>query len=860
MARKVNKRKRQELEPKDNRPTWLRVIGRIWIILWSALKVALGVAGTALLVVAATGVVFACMMGSYLQDDVIPDANFDPDAYDMSQTSFIYYQDKATGEIRQLQQIYTSEDRVVATYDEIPEDMVNAAIAIEDRRFREHQGVDWFRTVRACITMFLGGDSSFGGSSITQQLIKNVTQENDVTVRRKVMEIFRALQFEKRYSKEEIMTMYLNRIYLGEGCYGVKSAARVYFGKDISQLTTAECASIIGITNNPSMYDPYISMKNNRKRQLTILNEMLEQEMITQEEYDEAVAQKMVFKNSSGQEQEYTCPNCGYIGTEADYDYSESSEVYTCPVCGGEMPDVEKPQPGYSWFVDLVLEDVVRDLSAKTGFSEKACYEMIKTGGYHIYSTIDMSVQNELDKIYQNLDEIPKTKSIQQLQSAMVIVDNTTGDVVAVAGGVGEKTGYRDWSRASTSKLQTGSSMKPLSVYAPALEVGAITPATVIMDGPLYFQDNGSGWPQNDSRTYSGPTTVLRGVTSSLNAVAVNVLEKIGTEYSFDFAKDKFRLSTLVDSVTINEQEKSDIGYAPLGMGALTYGATVRDMTSAYATFANDGVWREGRSYTIVYDGEGNVVLDNRQESEQILSHKSNTYMSYMLQRAVEGGTGTPAQISGMAVAGKTGTTSDNKDRWFAGYTGYYTAVVWCGYDNPEQVILTEDWRNPAAVLWRKVMSSLHEGKENKSLYNLSDFDAGVSVCLDSGKIATEACSLDVRSEDSKRVMYVPLFSEDYPTNGGRCDKHVMVEYCTGGKAIANEYCSKFPDNEVTKSSQVKFTKEELEYFEKAKIKIPEECIYQEDDKKKVCTVHTKEAYEALTKPTEPTVPTDPRP
>ncbi len=300
------------------------------------------------------------------------------------------------------------------------------------------------------------------------------------------------------------------------------------------------------------------------------------------------------------------------------------------------------------------------------------------------------------------------------------------------------------------STLQPGSAIKPISVYGPAMEAGAVSPATVLFDGPLY-----DSYPQNYDRRYTGNVSVLTGVSDSMNTIASRVVEKIGTDYSFEFAKNKFGLSDLISSETINGSEKTDIALAPMAMGALTYGVTVRDLTTAYATYTNHGVWRESRTYSIVYDSDGNVVLDNTQQTRQILSEKTVDYMNYMLWYAVNYGTASPARISGMSVAGKTGTTSDDNDRWFAGYTPYYTAVVWCGYDQPETIYLTNNYTNPSARLWHAVMEPLHEGLEDRDLFNWSNL-VGVTICTESGKLATDACRADPGAAAPKPSTSIP--------------------------------------------------------------------------------------------------------
>ncbi|MGM9640033.1 MAG: transglycosylase domain-containing protein [Faecousia sp.] len=815
-------------------PLWMRMVKGVFTVGFTAVKLALGAVLIALSVVLITGVVFACYLGDYLQEDVIPNADYTLENIDLDQTSFIYYVDQ-NNKVVELQQIYTSIDRVWVPYDEIPQDLVHAAVAIEDKRFFQHQGVDWVTTVKACANMFLGSRSTFGGSTITQQLIKNLTDEDDVTVRRKVQEIFRALRFEEHYDKEVVMEWYLNTIYLGENCYGVQTAARTYFGKDVKDLTAAECASLISITNNPSLYDPYISMERNRDRQVVVLEQMHEQGYLDDRQYQEALEQKMVFTSVSADAELYTCENCGLTSIRDSFEYNDTDQTYQCPTCSAYVDIPEEEVDYYSYFEDTVIRDVCADMMEKYGYDEKVCMQMIKTGGFHIYTTIDMEVQKLVDQVYQNMDNIPTVDSMQQPQSAIVVMDNATGDIVAMAGGVGKKESFLGWNRA-TEPLQPGSSIKPVSVYSPAMELGVINPATLIFDGPLYDQ-----YPQNYDRVYSGNTIVQDGVSQSMNTVACKVVDSIGVEYSFDFAKNKFGLSTLIEDEVINGDNKTDIALAPLAMGAPTFGVTVRDLTTAYGTFTNNGVWREARTYLKVLDSEGNVVLDNTQETRQILSKKTVDYMNSMLCYAVSNGTSYYARIPGMTVAGKTGTTSGDRDRWFAGYTPYYTAVVWFGFDQPESIYLTGNYVNPAARLWKAVMEPLHENLEDRDLFDYSAMRT-VEICTESGLRATDACRADVR--DASCVMSVRLYPEDIPTKD--CDVHVMMEYCEAGKALANEYCAKITGNTVIQKGLVKLTEEMVKLYEEAQIDTTS-FAFKEDGE--TCKVHTKEMYDKQEKP-----------
>ena len=831
MANEKNKRRRNKKPRQEWNPHWLlKLLYTVGSAAMSLLRIAIGAAATVLLIVLVCGVVFVGTLGDYLQEDILTEANdWSMEDYDMEATSFIYHVDN-NGDIQLLQQIFTTTDRQWASLEEIPEDLVNAAVAIEDKRFYEHQGVDWITTIKACVNLFFGSGDA-GGSTITQQLIKNVTEENSVTVQRKVMEIFRAIMFEKEYDKDLIMEYYLNEIYLGRGCWGVKSAAAEYFGKELQSLTTAECAALISITNNPSLFNPYSESVytykgeerngagRNRYRQMNVLNEMLSQGYLSQEEYDAAVAQEMVFKDTIADEDRWTvCPNtnCGYQGIRSTY--SQDGGKFYCPQCGTETSvQSDASQNVYSWFVDAVIIDVASTLAEQDGRvwdelgKETRDYylERIKKGGYHIYTTLDMDVQAAVDKVYGDLSQIPRTNSNQQLQSAIVVIDNDTGDCVAIAGGVGEKTVFFDYNRATQAKLQTGSAQKPISVYAPAFELGVISPATVLKDLPVMY-DGGDGWPNNDSRKYNYARSVYQGIVSSINTISVRTLDLSGWEYAYTFAKYNFGQNYLTESLPTDDgRSLSDVGRAPLALGALTVGSTVREMSAAYSTFANNGVYREARTFTKVYNSQGELVIDNEQESRKILSEKTVNYMNYCLYNAANNGTGGAAIFGGQVIAGKTGTTSSQRDRWFCGYTSHYTAAVWCGYDTPEKIVVNNS--NPAAVLWKKVMQPIHNGLPSQGLYNGNAMRT-VSICLDSGLIATAACSNDARGLD--RVVSPMVYPEDIPS--ATCNKHVTVEYCVTGGGVATEYCSMFPDVELEARSLVKLNRNEIQEIKSA--------------------------------------------
>ena len=837
MKEKDNK---EEIVRQDWKPHWsIGLLHKIWKFVFGAAKIVLGAAATVLLIVVVCGFVLVGILGDYLEEEILPSASLVLENYNMDEPSYVYFVN-ADGNIEELQRVHASTKWKNAEYEEIPEHLINAAVAIEDKRFYEHQGVDWITTIKAFGNMFLG-DETVGGSSITQQLIKNRTKDDSVTVQRKVLEFFRATIVEKNYDKDTIMELYMNSIYLGQGCRGVKSAAETYFGKELRMLSLAECASLISITNNPSLFDPYSKnefvydgvvmngMQRNKHRQKLVLMEMLNQGYITKDEYEVALAQELVLKNGVPEAEKWmecTRETCDYGGLTKTFSKTSGGSAYVCPSCAMVMPIAESnSQVVYTYFVDTVLEDVAKALAERDGISEwnddifQNYMELISRSGYRIYSTFDEDVQQDVDNIYQNLHQIPSPSSSRQLQSAIVIIDNDTGDIVAMAGGVGKDKEHFGYNRATNAKLQPGSSIKPLSVYAPGFQQGTLSPATVIKDLPL--STSGGAWPKNDTRTYNYSYVIYDGITKSVNAVAANTLVKIGEQYGFDFLSESFGVDTM--------NPDKDVSVAALAIGAPYTGVTVRAMANAYATFPNDGIYREARTFTKVYDSNGNLVLDNTQFSEQILSKKTVDYMNYCLVAGTASGTGHEANLAGsygITTGGKTGTSGSNKDRWYCGFTGYYTAAVWCGFDQPE-TIYTTNCNNPSAVLFKRVMGPLHKGLENKALYD-SGAMRGVSVCLDSGLLATEACKSDVRGES--RVRSALVYPGDGP--GKSCNKHVQMDYCSGG-GVATEFCQHFAEVDTTvkieKKSLVKLTQKEMNEIKSAMHANLQAMFYQDN-------------------------------
>lgn len=630
----------------------------------------LGIIGTILLIGVVTGLIFVCIFAFYVKTCITPSLDLDLNDFTLNQSSIIYYQD-SNGDYQKLTTVKSSENRIWVDGDQIPQHMKDALVAIEDKRFYTHKGVDWFRTAHAALNMFTGG-STFGGSTITQQLIKNLTQQDDITVQRKLLEIFQALDLEKNYDKDEILEYYLNAVYFGEGCYGVQTAAQTYFGKDAKDLSVAESAAIVGITNLPTYYDPFYSVENNKERQENVLREMYKQGYLNKSEYEAAKSEELEF------------------------------------VRGENSPDTFNV---YSYYEEVVLSDVIGDLAEAKGISRNAASQLVHNAGYEIYACIDKDIQAKVDAIYTDPEQLPKSYSgtKSQLQSAIVIIDQTTGEIKALSGGTGEKTISYGLNRATGTTRPPGSSIKPIAVYGPAVEYGLISPSTMVLDADeTHVQLSHTSWyPKNSPNTYDGIITITTALQKSKNTVAAQIMDKLTPSASLEFLRSRLGVTSLIDS---------DADYAAMALGEPHYGITVREMAQAYTALANDGVFTYSRTYTMVKDRSGKIILDNQPQTIQAFSQETARTMTYMLNNAATYGTGSESRLSNMPVAGKTGTTTSNRDRWFCGYTPYYTCAVWTGYDTPETMSFSG---NPATQIWQKVMSAIHADLPRKE-FNIS--------------------------------------------------------------------------------------------------------------------------------------------
>ena len=618
-------------------------------------------------------------------------------------SSFIYYTDDF-GQVQELEQINSDSSRIWVDTTQISQYFKDAVVSIEDERFYQHHGVDIKRTAGATIKYVLAkigiGESDYGGSTITQQVIKNITNDRENKATRKIKEMMRAIALENELTKDEILTMYLNIAFFANGCNGVEAASNMYFNKSAADVTLEEAASIVGITQFPSRYDPFVNPENNIQKRNIVLDKMLELGKITQEQHDAAAASDLVTSTA----------------------YRES------------MSQVS------SYFVDQVINDVISDLQTQKGYSEDFATQQVYKGGLKIYSTVNMDIQNKMEEVFTNPDYFPYAGS--GAQSAMVIIDPYTGEIKGIVGGLGEKTDIRGWNRATQAIRQPGSSIKPLSAYGPAIDTGKITESSIVTDEKITIGYD--DWqPKNSYDGFYGDMTVMEAVARSANIPAVKVLDMVGLSSSFGYLQNKFHLSTLVEE---------DKNYSSLSLGGLTQGVTVEEMAAAYSVFANDGKYIPPHTYSQVTDSNGNVVLQNNPEPSQAISSASAYITADLLRGVIENryGTARNAQLDNedIAVYGKTGTTDDDFDKWFVGFTPYYVGAVWYGFDNPSSLSAAGITGNPSVTVWKAVMDLIHESLSEKELPKPANV-VEVEVCAQSGMLATDWC------EDTETAYFV---------------------------------------------------------------------------------------------------------
>lgn len=722
--------------------------------------------GTLCVIGVLTVVMFYFIFMQYVHTSLDPILDVDASAYMLKQSSVVYCQDRTTGEWVEYEKLHGSEDRTLVEFSDIPPHVWQALVAIEDERFFEHNGVDWKSTLKGVYTLFAPGEQLRGGSTITQQVIKNLTGSNETTIKRKVTEIFRALRFAEKYSREEVLELYLNLVYFGHGAYGIEAASERYFGKSVSELSVAEGAAIVGITKYPYLYDPSRSGKLdsgktyrqvNKERQETVLYKMNEQGYLTDAEYQQALDEKLVFV----WDEDYV----------AEEDSGEQTEVASSSL--------------YPYFVEVAINDIVEDMVEKYDYDSRVAKDLLYTGGYQIYLTVDPTVQQLVEEVYADPANLPYTSAKgEQLQSGMTVIDNATGDIIAVAGRIGEREGAFLLNFATNTR-PCGSAIKPLSVYAPALESGLITPASVLDDYPVRLLENSEqelkAWPNNSYTGYRGHITLQEAIYRSTNTTAVRTIEELGIAKSYACLTEKLGFTTLVSD---------DLNSASLALGGLTHGVTTVEMAAAYATFANSGIYTRPRTYVEVRDSNGNVILENKRESSVVFSESTVYQMNELLKNVVRdsSGTGRVAAFDGMTIAGKTGTTSNKYDRYFVGYTPYYTAAVWVGYEHNAR-IETQSGENPPASLWKKVMQPLHASLPDKEFESNAVDLVEVTVCTRTGLLQGDWCP---------EVQTVLVGKDTAPVL--TCDAHVTLSICAESGCFATEYC---PAEQVTTVSVI---------------------------------------------------------
>lgn len=789
------------------------------------------VLGTFLLVCVCTTAMIAGLFMMYVRTTLAPTLDVNADDYTMNLSSIIYYQDRDSGEWVEYQTVYGTENRIWVDFDQMPDALWQAAVAIEDHRFFEHQGVDWKRTLGAAVNFFTQSQDTFGGSTLTQQVLKNMTQDNGNTVNRKVREIFRALEFEKHYTKWEILEFYLNTIYLGQGCYGVQTAAEFYFGKDVSELDTAECASLIAITNNPSIYGPMstVTFKQEDGSVKTARQENKER-------------QELILDRMAGGNDEVGVTGLDYLSPE-EAEAAKAEELHFTDGTTSAEDIVSEATGGThinSWFVDQVLRDVSADLAELYHISTDEALTRIYNSGYNIYTTLDPEIQEIAESVYEDRGSLNNLTSVsgQPIQSGITIIDPSTGNIVAMVGKMGEKKGNLEWNFA-TDTQQPGSSIKPLTAYAPALDAGVVSPATTFDNYPVQLL-NGTPWPKNSPNTYTGWTSVRDGIRSSINTIAVQTLEKVGVTAAYNFATQNLGLSLVPE----------DMNVSPLGLGGLTYGLSTVEMAAAYASFANNGVYNEPKTYVkVLANDNSTVILENETEQRVAMKETTAYLMTSMLQNAVSNGTGGAARFSGMHIAGKTGTTNDNFDRYFVGYTPYYCAAVWVGYENNERISYSV---NPAASLWRQVMEKVHADLPDKSFSRPSSGLTTVTVCASSGMRVTDACRADPRQN---QVVSYEVAVGTEPTE--ECTLHKMVDICTEGNCLAGEFC---PAESIVQKGYLDYVREDYGESITASddaylISTLEEAVAPTETSPGGCPVHTSAT---ATDPDDPNAGLDP--
>lgn len=710
--------------------------------------------------------------------------------------------------------VSTDSNRIPVTIDMVPEDLKNAFVAVEDARFYDHNGIDIKGIIRAGVIGLQNRHFSEGASTITQQLLKNNvftdwTSEDSLAdkFKRKFQEQYLALELEKIMDKDTILINYMNTINLGQNTLGVQAASLRYFNKSVSNLTLSECAVIAGITQNPSKYNPITHPEKNAERRAKVLKDMKEQGYITQEEHDEALADDVYSRiQIADSENEESTVNtyfvdaltddiledliaAGYNETQAyTLLYSGGLKIYSTQdpkiqqICDETFADESNFPANTKWYLhyELTVQKSNGDKENHSTEMFRSYWKENRAASYNlIYASQEEAYQDieaYKDAILSSGDEVyGETVSLTpQPQVSLVVEDQATGYVVAMVGGRGAKSGSRTLNRATDTTRQPGSTFKIVSTYAPAFDSAGLTLATVMNDAPFNYAD---GRPVGNwyGESYRGLSSLREGIAQSMNIVAVKTLTQITPQLGFDYLTN-FGFTTLEERKEINGKVYSDIQQA-LALGGITNGVTNEELNAAYACIANGGTYIKPKLYTKVVDHDGNIILDNTTpQSKQVIKETTAFLLTNAMVDVVTSGTGGSVNFGGMAIAGKTGTTSDYNDVWFSGYTPYYTATTWAGYDN--NVKLSGDEKNLAKKLWRTVMAKIHEELPNEP-FNIPSGIVTATVCSRSGKLPIDGLCNTLRNE---------YFAEGtVPTQ--TCDVHYAGQICTYSNLPACEGC-----------------------------------------------------------------------
>lgn len=684
---------------------------------------------TVFMVLFVSGTIVGTAMCIYLYGLACQPTGIDLASEKLEQTSFIYiYNDE--GKPVEYQRLHGTENRVWVDLNSIPKCMIDAQVAIQDKRFYDHQGVDWVRTAGAVLN--LGSDSSYGGSTITQQLIKNITGNNQVSITRKLNEIFKALNLEKEYTKDEILEAYLNIVNYGSSCQGVQAAANLYFAKDISECSIAECAAIAGITQNPAAYNPLIYPEDNKERRDIVIYAMYDQGKITKAEYDKAMKES---------------DNMKFVGYENNVKEQEKEE-----------DKVEDEEYVSNWYLEATIRDLQNELVEELGISEDMAMNKIYSGGLKIYSAMDLEFQRFCEKYIQEFE----TPYDPNCEIAMVMT-SLDGRVLATVGGREKKEQMLVWDRANIASLQPGSSIKPIIVYPMAVEEDIYHYSSMVMDQPIQEWKIGEyggyvAGPNNSYGEYLGEITLPDAIERSSNATAAQTMNLLGAKSAYNQAINKMFFRHL------STEDANNLG--ALSIGGLNGGVTVREMATAYQYMGNGGKVYDSYTYYYVEDASGNVIIDHREEIPiKAYSSQTASMMNRLLNYNVVNNnpahtSAGEAKIYGWDILGKTGTTDSNKDHWFCGLSPYATCAVWTGYDTPAS--LSQSTFSAAVTIFRELMEEYLSDMEHKE-YKLDESLEEHQFCSNTGLLAASYCSKTYKGYYKKDN--VPEYCSGYHTN-----------------------------------------------------------------------------------------------